>query len=290
MTRRAFDRADDDGTGETFAGAVPIKAGPRQFGVLAVVGTDDRGFGDPVGEGLGLLGDTLGFAFSAELARSTLVADDAIEVEFAVGGPFAALSATLGCRCCYRGSVDDSDDEETYRIEFVGTNADSVEAELAERSPVQDYQLLQETAAGYLFALTVDTPSPALLAEAGVNLRSLIAEDGEVRLVIEAPEDTDIAGLQATLADHYERAELVSKQHGRSDRLAAGYDELLDANLTERQRAVIERADELGYFMWPREATAEDVADDLDISSATFHQHLRAAEGKLVTAFLDADA
>jgi PAS domain S-box-containing protein len=290
MTRRAFDRTDDDGTGETFAGAVPIRAGPRQFGVLAVVGTDDRGFGDPVAEGLGLLGDTLGFAFSAELARSTLVADDAVEIEFAVGGPFAALSATLDCRCCYRGSADEDTDEGTYRIEFVGADAAAVDAELAELPRVQEYRLLRETAAGCLFALTVDTPSPALLAEVGVNLRSLVAEDGEVRLVIEAPEDTDIAGLQATLADHYERAELVSKEHGRSDRLAAGYDELLETNLTERQRAVIERADELGYFAWPREATAEDVADDLDISSATFHQHLRAAEGKLVTAFLDVDA
>jgi len=239
---------------------------------------------------LSLLGETLGFAFSAELARSTLVADDAIEVEFAVGGPFAALSATLDCRCCYRGSADDNDAEETYRIEFVGTDAASVKAELAELTRVEGYRLLRETTAGWLFALTVDTPSPALLAEAGVNLRSLVAEDGEVRLVIEAPETTDIAGLQAALADHYERAELVSKQHGCSDRLATENDKRQDTNLTERQRTVIERADELGYFAWPRESTAEDVADDLDISSATFHQHLRAAEDKLVTAFLGADA
>jgi len=289
MTRRELETGDDTTDAETFAGAVPIRAGPRQFGVLAVVGTDDRGFDEPVGEGLGLLGDTLGFAFSAELARSTLIADDAIEVEFAVGGPFAMLSERLGCRCCYRGSADNDADEQTYRIEFVGTDAASVDAELATVLRIHNYRLLQESATGCLFALTVDTPSPALLAEAGVNLRSLVAENGEVRLTIEAPEDTDIAGLQATLADHYGWAELVAKQHGRRDRLAAGYDELLAANLTDKQRTVIERADELGYFAWPREATAEEVADDLGISSATFHQHLRAAEGKLVSAFLTDD-
>ena len=288
MTRRAFETGDEEADSETFAGAVPITAGPRQFGVLAVIGTDDRGFDKPVGEGLGLLGDTLGFAFSAELARSTLITDDAIEIEFAVGGPFATLSERLDCRCCYRGSVDDSE-KGAYRIEFVGTDAASVQTELTAVSGVDDSRLVRESAAGCLFALSVETPSPTLLAEAGVNLRSLVADDGEVRLVVEAPEETDIAGLQATLADHYEFAELVSKQHGRRDRLAAGYDELLEASLTEKQRGVVERADELGYFAWPREATAEAVADDLEVSSATFHQHLRAAERKLVASFLTAD-
>ena len=288
MTRRALDTGGDGTDTETFAGAVPITAGPRQFGVLAVIGTDERGFDEPVGEGLRLLGDALGFAFSAELARSTLIADDAIEVEFAVGGPFAALSESLDCRCCYRGSVGDSENG-TYRIEFIGADAASVQAELTARSGVSDHRLLRESAEGCLFALRVETPSPALLAEAGVNLRSLVADDGTVRLVVEAPEDTDLAGLQATLAEQYEFAELVSKQHGRSGQLAAGYDELLAASLTDRQREVIERADELGYFAWPREATAEAVADDLGVSSATFHQHLRAAERKLVSAFLSAD-
>ena len=285
LTSRESDRSESVAA-ETFAGAVPIKAGPQNFGVLAVVGTDDRGFGEPVGEGLRLLGDALGFAFSTELARSTLIADDAVELEFALGGPFAELSARLDCRCCYRGSVADDAEGQTYRIEFVGTDVDSVESALAALAAVDAHRLVRETADSCLFAVTVADPSPELLAEAGVNLRSLVAEDGEVRLLIEAPEDTDINALQSTLADTYGRAELVSKQHGRRERLAEGYSELLGEELTDRQLTVIERADKLGYFAWPREATAEEVADALDISSATFHQHLRAAENKLISAFL----
>ena len=291
MTRRELTRRDDPEAGaatddETFAGAVPISAGPRRFGVLAVIGTDQRGFGEPVGEGLRLLGDALGFAFSAELARSTLIADDAVELEFALGGPFATLSARLDCRCCYRGSMAEDADSQTYRIEFVDTDVDSVEAALTDLSAIREYRLLRETADSCLFALTVDDPSPALLAEAGVNLRSLVAEDGEVRLVVEAPEETDIDSLQSALAEKYDRAEFVSKQHGRRDRLAEGYSQLLGEELTDRQLTVIERAEEMGYFAWPREATAEAVAEALDISSATFHQHLRAAENKLISTFL----
>ena len=285
MTRRQLDTGDESTADETFAGAVPISAGPRRFGVLAVVGTTDRGFGEPVGEGLRLLGDTLGFAFSAELARSTLIADDAIEVEFAVGGPFARLSARLDCRCRYRGSVNDGD-EQTYRVEFVGTDIDTVEAALDSSSRVHAYRRIRESTDGCLFALTVTDPSPPMLAEAGVNLRSLVAEDGEVRLVVEAPTDVDIAELQATLADQYDHAELVSKQHGRREQLVEGHHTLLAEELTDKQLDVLETAAQLGYFAWPRESTAEEVADALDISSATFHQHLRAAEGKLTSAFL----
>ena len=103
---------------------------------------------------------------------------------------------------------------------------------------------------------------------------------------MEAPEGTDIDSLRSALAEKYDRAEFVSKQHGRRDRLAEGYSQLLGEELTDRQLTVIERAEEMGYFAWPREATAEAVAEALDISSATFHQHLRAAENKLISTFL----
>ncbi|MFB6179449.1 MAG: helix-turn-helix domain-containing protein [Halorientalis sp.] len=42
-----------------------------------------------------------------------------------------------------------------------------------------------------------------------------------------------------------------------------------------------------GYFDWPRDSTAEDIADSLDISSPTLHQHLRHAQRKLLAAYLD---
>jgi PAS domain S-box-containing protein len=286
MSRREFDGSDAAAATETLAAAVPITAGPRQFGVLAVAGTDDRGFGEPVESGLRLLGETLGFAFSAELARSTLIADDAIELEFALGGPFAALSERLGCRCRYRGSVD-ADDGTQYRVEFDSATVDAVDEALRGLEAINGHRLVRESTDSCLFAVTVNDPSPALLADAGINLRSLVAENGEVRLVVEAPEDTDIGALQAQLADQYGRAELISKEHGRRERLAEGYSELLGEELTDKQLAAVDRAVEMGYFAWPREATAEEVADELGVASATFHQHLRAAEHKLISAFVE---
>lgn len=59
------------------------------------------------------------------------------------------------------------------------------------------------------------------------------------------------------------------------------------AKLTSRQREVLTRAYEMGYFEHPREATAGDVADALGISTSTFTEHLAAAQRKLLDDLLD---
>jgi len=52
--------------------------------------------------------------------------------------------------------------------------------------------------------------------------------------------------------------------------------------LSERQRDVFEFARERGYYNWPREVNATELAAELDISKATFLEHLRKAEAKLL--------
>jgi len=50
---------------------------------------------------------------------------------------------------------------------------------------------------------------------------------------------------------------------------------------------VLEVAYRSGYFAWPRERTAEDVADLLDVAAPTLHAHLRKAEGALFERLFD---
>jgi hypothetical protein len=59
------------------------------------------------------------------------------------------------------------------------------------------------------------------------------------------------------------------------------------AALTDRQREVVTTAHQLGYFERPRDANATEVAEHLDISRATFAEHLAAAQSKLLDAVLD---
>ncbi|WP_267640198.1 helix-turn-helix domain-containing protein [Haloarchaeobius amylolyticus] len=53
-------------------------------------------------------------------------------------------------------------------------------------------------------------------------------------------------------------------------------------DLSERQREVYELARTEGYYSWPREVSAGDLADELDVSKATLLEHLRKAEAKLL--------
>ncbi len=58
------------------------------------------------------------------------------------------------------------------------------------------------------------------------------------------------------------------------------------SSLTPRQREVVETALDAGYFEWPREVTSEELAARLDISRPTFLEHLRKAEGTLLSQML----
>jgi predicted DNA binding protein len=52
--------------------------------------------------------------------------------------------------------------------------------------------------------------------------------------------------------------------------------------LTDRQREAIETAYEMGYFEYPREANASEVAEAMDIGPSTLIEHLTAAQSKLM--------
>jgi len=54
------------------------------------------------------------------------------------------------------------------------------------------------------------------------------------------------------------------------------------ARLTDRQYEVVGRALEEGYFEWPREIDSEEMAETMEISRATFLEHLRKAQAKLL--------
>ncbi len=55
---------------------------------------------------------------------------------------------------------------------------------------------------------------------------------------------------------------------------------------TDRQYEVLRTAHEMGYFARPKRADSADVADELDISAATFSEHLAVAQEKLLDQLL----
>ena len=116
---------------------------------------------------------------------------------------------------------------------------------------------------------------------------SLSAADGDSRLTAEVPGDEDVTRVLDALSEHWDDVQLVAKRQTPSRGTDPAFPADDAAGLTDRQRSVLEAAYEKGYDDWPRGHTAEEVAESLDIASATLHQHLRAAEHALVSSFAD---
>lgn len=57
-------------------------------------------------------------------------------------------------------------------------------------------------------------------------------------------------------------------------------------DLTDRQREVIERAWEMGYYEVPKEVSADEIATNLDLDSSTVNEHLQRAERNLLGTLL----
>ncbi|WP_280584962.1 PAS domain S-box protein [Halorubrum sp. Boch-26] len=289
VERRRFESengTEADADDESIAAAVPVACGRQRFGVLAVAGTEESGFAEATQSGLELLGETLGFAIIADRRRNTLIESDAVELEFSFESPLGDLSAALNCRCDHLGSVTDAGDGHAYETRITHGDFAEIRAFLDDYPAVRECGLVERRGGTCVVEITVAGAPPGLLAEAGFSLVSLHASDGDTRLIAEVPSDEDVTRVLDTLSEYWDDVELVAKRQTptRGVDLAVPADGV--AGLTDRQRSVLETAYEKGYYDWPRGHTAEEVAESLDIASATLHQHLRAAEHALVSSFV----
>jgi predicted DNA binding protein len=84
----------------------------------------------------------------------------------------------------------------------------------------------------------------------------------------------DAEDLRALVGEFPEGFSLAVEEVGEYDRRR----NTVAAGLTERQRAAVEAAVEVGYYAVPREAGLEAVADELGCAESTASNHLRKAE------------
>jgi len=96
-------------------------------------------------------------------------------------------------------------------------------------------------------------------------------DDGRVQFTL-VGESADLRAAVDAIPDDI-RVEL--DRAGEYDGRAAG------DGLTDRQRAALDAAVDVGYYEVPREGSVEDVAERLDCSPATASEHLRKAEATL---------
>lgn len=143
-----------------------------------------------------------------------------------------------------------------------------------------------------LFEFVSETPVATALADNESVFTDVTAVAGEARLVAEVPSHVNVSAVIQAFLEEYPSATLAARRETdiRVPTLTADQQRSrLVEGLTDRQLQALRTAHARGYFEWPRDVRADDVAADLDISTATFAQHLRVAERKLLDTLFGED-
>lgn len=212
-----------------------------------------------------------------------------VEVEFALSNPeypFVGASALESCRMSLEEIIPRGEDGYAEFFNVEGADPDVI-LDAADNRESVDVELLHEGEERLTFEFVVGDNCPAVfLGEEGALCRTIDSEDGEGRIKAEIPPHTDAdAVVERFLAEHPE-AELVSKEQQRYRTPMFSHrehDGVVDDELNDDERDVLDAAESSGYYEWPRESSKEEVAELLELSESETREHIESAEQKLVT-------
>jgi predicted DNA binding protein len=140
----------------------------------------------------------------------------------------------------------------------------------------------------YEFDRNGDSPCFCDAVESRVGpVTDVVAHNGTLRVTVHAG---DVAGLRDAfreLTETYGDVSLESIVRADPEDSPATVVPVDLSRLTDRQQEVLETAFEMGYFAYPRDSNATEVADELGIDPSTFTEHLTVAQNKLFEALLE---
>lgn len=273
--------------------AIPVSYGSRVYGVLIVNTKQPTAFDEETRAGFDVLGEVAGFAISAVQNRQLLLSNRVTQLEFETSDPrnlVVAISEALDCKCRFEVAEPTDDGGIRCLLRVHGVDADPSIETIAGIDGIEHVDIVDEIDGEWVLEVVRAEPVGQELARRGANIRKAIGESGRAEFVLEVPQSADIREVVDEFTSLYPDSELVAKrERKRTGGTVDGLRERLQNILTERQQTILQRSYEVGYFDWPRERTAEEVADELGISSPTLHQHLRTAERKILAELLETD-
>ncbi|MFC6718568.1 bacterio-opsin activator domain-containing protein [Natrialbaceae archaeon GCM10025810] len=272
---------------------VPLRYGDTTYGTLWVATERDEAFSAGEREWLETIGRQVGYAIAAIRRRNLLLSDTLVELELECrddGSFFVDASQRLGCRFELDSLVHVSASTQLYYVRLEGASPAEV-FDLAESDEgIGDCRLIDTYEDGWRVEFVVEGSSPTLtLTEYGVTVREATFEEGVATITAECAVDADLRTIVGGLRSAFPHSDLLGKREvERSVQTAREFREGLEERLTDRQQAALRAAYFGGYYDWPRESTAEEVADAMGVSSPTLHNHLRKGQHELLRTFFDA--
>ncbi len=287
----AGDALDPAAVGASRFAVVPIDYGPKRYGLLGVYGDRGEALDCREQQLFASIGGMIGSRLNAIETQRLLTADRVTEVEVAIRDerfPLSVVAGELEEPVEYRG-LTLAPDGESCEL-FCTTTGDTSCVDLTGVAFVDDVRTITDAEAGTTFALTVESTTPFRdLAEYGASIAELVAHPGRAVLELELPPSSEVRAILDVLEARYEQVTLRSRTERETrGRTTLDRSAMLEERLTDRQRAALEAAQLNGYFEWPRPTDGAEIAETMGITRQTFHQHLRAAERKLVETYVGA--
>ena len=288
LGERDLDLATDGDRGPTAAGdwaTVALVYGRTVYGAMALHTDREAGFDERELEVLDELGETIGHALTAIERTHLLLSDSRVEVDLSStdeGALLVALSEATGTEWALDGLVPTTEGE---LLAYLSTDAEDAGVDAARgHAGVSD---VRTVATGGGTTLEVRAGGGMLanpLLECGANVVDATASDGRCELTVELSSDTAVRAVVNRVRGSFPGTDLRAKREVEPTDGEPLPDE---TDMTDRQREALEAAFRAGYFDWPRDSTAEEVAESLDIASPTLHSHLRKAENRLLSEFFE---
>ncbi|AGN00702.1 GAF/PAS/PAC domain-containing protein [Salinarchaeum sp. Harcht-Bsk1] len=271
---------------------VPLVYGTTVYGALGLC-TDREAVGQRERDVLVELGETIGHAINALETRRLLSADATVALKLDSkdsSDPLVAATANADgdAAMAVDGLVPAGEGQNVAYLAIEGERPASV-ASSFESEAAGDVRCVRGEGDGadwlLEWSMTGDSPLAALV-ESGGHLDDASATNGRATYQVEVASDADVRSLVDRLRCRFPEVHLVSKSE-RSGPPSSPESVVVPerTDLTQRQREALEVAYRSGYFGWPRDSTAEEVADALDVAPSTLHSHLRKAEAAVFDSF-----
>ncbi len=295
---RAVAVADDVSAtldGDAFEGTiarVPLTYGDTVYGTLSVATERPGAFADDERTWLGTIGRQVGYAIAAIRRRNLLLSDRVTELEVTCRDDrsfFVDASRRLDCRFELDSLVPIGEGTQLYYVRLEGASPADVFDLAADDPGIDDCRLVETGEESWRVEFVIDGSCPIVtLTEYGVTVREAIFEAGTATITGDCAADANLRTIVDGLRAAFPDSELVGKREAeRAVQTAREFREGLEDRLTDRQEAALRAAYFGGYYDWPRESTAEEVADAMGVSSPTLHNHLRKGQHELLRTFFD---
>jgi len=268
--------------------AVPLEYQDSRYGVLNVYAADGDAFDDREAVVLESLARAVASAVARFESRRVLTSDTVTEVTVGFRdrtNPFVALATAADARLTYEGGLLDDEGRWLTFFTVEGADPDDVCAVAAEDPAVAAADPVASDDGGGVVEITVAEPTLVeLLADSGARTTGFtVTAEGDARLQLDVADRDAVREVVESVDAVYGGTELLAThERDRPSRTPREFRSNVIADLTDRQRVALQKAYLGGFFEWPHEVSGDELADSMGISRSTFHQHLRAAERKIV--------